>query len=62
MKDFSADLDSDAMIRFRSYSRGMRNAQRGGFSSVTCEIPKRQPGGFLSCQVVNFREKKGERM
>lgn len=29
---------------------------------VTCEIPERQPGGFLSCQVVNSKEKKGERM
>uniref|UniRef100_A0A672VBY9 HHIP like 2 n=1 Tax=Strigops habroptila TaxID=2489341 RepID=A0A672VBY9_STRHB len=27
----------------------MSDAQRGGFSCVTCEIPERQPGGLLSC-------------
>jgi len=60
VKDFSVNLDEDVRIRFLSASRGMRNFQRGGFSYVTCGTPKRQPGGFCCCQVVNFREKKRE--
>lgn len=60
VKDFSASLNQDIRIRPVSASKHLRDAQRGGFSYVTCEIPERQPGGFLSCQVVNFREKKGE--
>lgn len=42
-----------------SAPRDMRNVRGGGggFSHVTCEIPKGQAGRFLSSQIVNFREK-----